>query len=221
MWIVLAWGTPIVSLYVLLSRRQVCWCGCVLVKRRNLIHTRPLPTGSSTSSLWTKRTFAAVSNLWCVHVYTCRYNHCVLSHVDTLTILLYLWLFLSLGSAPSPLAAYETGPLLVVCPSDQSDYKEMSCDAWFLWKPEAINPTPFRHLQTKPPEIASEEWLSYMCIYVFRVTVHVEDFKFIVSLSAPQEMMRSCVWLFQSLTLLVTIFRILPILSTLADVCVP
>ena len=53
--------------------------------------------------------------------------------------------FFPLGPSHSPLAAYETGPLLAVFPSVQSNSRGMSCDAQFLWKPEAINSGPFLH----------------------------------------------------------------------------
>ena len=44
-----------------------------------------------------------------------------------------------------PLWSYETGPVLLVLPdtSDQSGSSSVSCDAWFLWKPEAINVSAF------------------------------------------------------------------------------
>ena len=50
--------------------------------------------------------------------------------------------------------AYETGPVLAVY---KSDTREMSCDAWFLWKPEAINNTSFSDLLTTGPEAASKD----------------------------------------------------------------
>ena len=60
--------------------------------------------------------------------------------------------FCLLGSSHSPLAAYESGPLLVVFSLDQSNTQQLSCDTWFLWKPEAINATPFLRLQKIQPE---------------------------------------------------------------------
>jgi hypothetical protein len=56
------------------------------------------------------------------------------------------------NSSHSPLAAYEAGPLLVVFSLDQSNSEQLSCDTWFLWKPEAINTAPFLCLQKIQPE---------------------------------------------------------------------
>ena len=68
--------------------------------------------------------------------------------------MLFTCFYHSVGASPSPLMAYETGPVLAVY---QSDTREMSCDAWFLWKPEAINNTPFPDLQTTRPRVASKD----------------------------------------------------------------
>jgi len=67
--------------------------------------------------------------------------------------------FLSLyAGSPSPLASYEPGPVLLVCPdlnSNQSCCRTWSCDAWFLWKPEAITSRVFAQSRSLP--IACED----------------------------------------------------------------
>ena len=66
----------------------------------------------------------------------------------------------------SPLAAYEAGPLLLVLPNregstsdiaDGDDDDDMwSCDARFLWRPEAINSSIFVELKAGGLQIAND-----------------------------------------------------------------
>ena len=67
----------------------------------------------------------------------------------------------------SPLAAYETGPLLLVCPHSDGesedidereiDARSVSCDAWFLWRPEAIDSSVFVRLKGGGLEVADDD----------------------------------------------------------------
>ena len=67
--------------------------------------------------------------------------------------------FFQIERSVSPLDAYETGPLLLVTPTTDGeaegggnggegcDSRELSCDALFLWRPEAINANIFVKLK--------------------------------------------------------------------------
>lgn len=62
--------------------------------------------------------------------------------------------------SPSLLAACEPGPVLLICPTFDSGQSHCStatwsCDAWFLWRPEAISSRVFAHSQSL--QIALEE----------------------------------------------------------------
>ena len=58
------------------------------------------------------------------------------------------------------MAAYETGPLLLVLPSREGsditddDDDKLSCDAWFLWRPEAIDSSVFVELKAGGLQVA-------------------------------------------------------------------
>lgn len=66
-----------------------------------------------------------------------------------------------------PLGAFETGPHLLVCPghTTASDAASLgrdvaeSCDAWFLWKPEAM--TTLAHSCAR--EVVSEKEVEELC----------------------------------------------------------
>ena len=69
----------------------------------------------------------------------------------------------------SPLAAYETGPLLLVLPNrgdiaddDDDDDDRWSCDAWFLWRPEAIDSSVFVELKAGGLQIADDCGMSVL-----------------------------------------------------------
>ena len=62
--------------------------------------------------------------------------------------------------SPSLLTACEPGPILLICPNFDSDQSHCgtatwSCDAWFLWQPEAITSRVFA--QSQNLQIAHEE----------------------------------------------------------------
>ena len=63
----------------------------------------------------------------------------------------------------SPLASCETGPLLLVLPTredsditDDDDNNRWSYDAWFLWKPEAIDSSVFVKLKAEGLQFADD-----------------------------------------------------------------
>ena len=72
-------------------------------------------------------------------------------------------LSLSLSRSPSeksvsPLAAYETGPLLLVLPNRGIIADDnLSYDAWFLWRPEAIDCSIFARLKTDGLQVAEDD----------------------------------------------------------------
>ena len=54
------------------------------------------------------------------------------------------------GDVLNCLSSYETGPVLLArpCISDQSDSSTVSCDTWFLWKPDAVDASLYTHRLT-------------------------------------------------------------------------
>ena len=63
-------------------------------------------------------------------------------------------------SPAHPLGSFETGPMLFVQPvhTTSPDKVPESCDAWFLWQPEAIRTSPFTCVQeVMCPEQEREE----------------------------------------------------------------
>ena len=60
---------------------------------------------------------------------------------------------------PTPLAAYGTGPRLLITPvsSNQSDRREWSCEAWLLWKPEVVNSIVFTKMMSQQMKAANDE----------------------------------------------------------------
>jgi len=83
-----------------------------------------------------------------------------------------------LGESPLPLLAYCTGPKLLITPSNSG-----SCDAWFLWTPEAINTEMISRELIEPVEISSDEG-QYMhhlveLILSSSVCVHVKMYYFL------------------------------------------
>ena len=67
----------------------------------------------------------------------------------------------TLERSVSPLAAYETGPLLLVLPSREGNdvienENRLSYDAWFLWRPEVIDSNIFVKLKAEGLQVAED-----------------------------------------------------------------